>query len=210
MDILDYCLEKKESQEIDRFIQEKKEFYPTVYTAVEYRKMLEGAGALEFVPSEDTVSDAQEDEASEDAESDLDSREEKDSEEVGLHDEVGHIDKEGYLIPGKERIGMWLTTNNGRAYLETINDTKRFAQLLKKEQCLGALYITVLELCNTKPQSIEDLDKQLRETLSALQQKRNAGYFVERLEKYDLLKWQNKWAITDFGKACLAQRNSDG
>ncbi|MDR2715399.1 MAG: hypothetical protein LBB46_01455, partial [Coriobacteriaceae bacterium] len=119
------------------------------------------------------------------------------------------VDEDGFLIPAPERAGLWQTSEQGRAYLAGIDYQKRFDELLSADPPLSGIYYLILELCSDEPQSIDELDAQLKAPLAAVGSKKHAGFFVELLEGYDALKWEKKWKTTTVGRELLAARKEE-
>ncbi|MDR2721730.1 MAG: hypothetical protein LBB35_02535 [Coriobacteriaceae bacterium] len=221
--IMEFCREAQEPAEIDSYVTEQLQYYPSVHSPVEFRSFLEKAGALDFLPTETKDSDA---EASENAEAPetnegddavnaddvsdtTDASDTADAVEEKKYATDFPVDEEGFLIPAPERLGLWQTSEQGKAYLASVDYQKRFEELLQVDQSLSGIYYEILELCSDEPQSIDDLNSKLKTSLETLNSKKYAGFFVERLENYDALKWEKKWKTTEVGKELLVIRKKN-
>lgn len=191
--ILELCSQEQESWDIDNYILDQLQYYPSVYTPVEFRAMLENAGALVFLPDEEDI---------------------QGEESPGVDDETATetkpeaavgpvIDEEGYLVVGEERSGSWVTSEDGKAFLASIDPRSQLEELFEAEPEFVDIYFSILELCSERPHSLSELDSHLDSTLKALKPRRYTSFFLENLEKNDAVRWERNWITTEFGKSLL-------
>ena len=198
--VLELCQQAQAPGAIDDYIEEQLQYYPSVYTPVEFRAMLENVGALAFIPDEE--------EAGEDgapaAGKGVDGAAASEAEDTTAG---AAVDDDGFLVPGAERRGLWLTSAGGNAYLEGIDSRTGLEELLDAEPDFADIYLTILRLCAEEPRSLQDIDSLVDATLRTLKPRRYAGFFFERLEKLDAVRWEKNWKTTELGMGILAKRN---
>jgi len=206
--IMEYCLEAQQPEDIDAYINEQLPYYPTVFTPVEFRSFLEKSGALEFLPAEDDS--FEEDPAAEVANAATDGEEAgEETAEPVLYATDFPVDEDGFLIPAPERAGLWQTTEDGKSYLASLNYHGRLTELFQDEPENVEIYCMILAFCDEEPRTIATIGTHIEDVLRAQQSRKNPGFFVERLESRDALKWEKNWTTTKVGKDFLEQRNAN-
>lgn len=95
--------------------------------------------------------------------------------------------------------------------LDQVDPARRFSQLLEANGEYRAAYAQLLDFCQVKPRTRQEIDELLN---GVCEQAPNPGnrakqglypsFFTDGLQKVGALAWKDGWTITEVGKACLA------
>ncbi len=157
----------------------------SVYEPVSYCRMLERAGALEFVQSDSGAQDCDADEQN------------NPSTDVG--DEIGFMSIEEKSDP------LWRSTEGGLSALEQLTRGDEWREKVLGEDAVYAeVYLAVMQLLHeggkTKAQICD-----VAEAFDVTRSPRKWGaYFIDVLEATSAIRWTNsEWVLTDLGEELL-------
>lgn len=182
--IMRFLKSPKNVSELREKVDELKEFNYSVYTAADFSRLLEAAGALQKVDAEGNPLDT-----------------------TSVREpEIVLIEGAEFYKPAPKNQVYWLVTEEGTEYLENDKPMDRMQQLFDAESESLPVFAEVLRLCDCENGcSIDQLSKKIKENPVAKMSRRDASYYVERLEKCSGLEWKGSWKTTEFGKAGLDQ-----
>lgn len=188
--IIDFCREEKTGAEMDARIEELLKFNFSVFSPVIFRELLEKAGAIQYLPSEEELT-AQETGNTVQSESFFDGEEEVELE---------------YLEVEEVAPGTWLATEDGLAIVDEQDDYARMKELLGKEPQYESVYRLIIEDCDVEGgRSAKTLDDLVNDLEILQEPRRYSGYFVGRLEREGAIEWVGGWKTTEVGRAILAE-----
>jgi hypothetical protein len=183
LSILESCIEKQRISVVIESIDEVLRNNFSVYKAARFCELLEQAGALLKVTEEGTqYADAK-------AQPIL-------VEEDGLE----------YFKANEPPEAFWVTTEEGRRFLEADDPLERFRDNLENERVYHPIFTQILLLCsNEKGRSIEELGDALDDDPILQKPRMYARRFVEILERCDALTWDKGWKTTGIGQLGLEE-----
>ncbi|MDR1359258.1 MAG: hypothetical protein LBJ48_07925 [Coriobacteriales bacterium] len=182
LSILNSCYEKQPVHEINLLVATVQKDNVSVYSAARFCLLLEEAGALaRCTYDDDSLKMA-----------------------VASKPEADFEDCEDYYDVDKPNKVLWLTTLEGRAFVEADNFQDRLLALFLEEETYLPIYKQVLTLCSREEgASLSDISGAIKESPLLKEPPLHAAYFAEKLEKSDALVWKKSWHITDTGKEAL-------
>lgn len=181
--ILEFCLEKQTIPAVAARIEELDEYEVSVYKAANYNHYLAKAGAIVRIDiNEENMKD--------------------------IKVEPVLIEEDGveYYIVGTPPEAFWLTTEEGKKYLEADDPLGRLRELFEKEQKFLPIYKQVLELCSADGgASIVAMGKLIDDNPLIQKPRMYVNRFVEFLEQRGALVWKKPWRITAIGQIGLEE-----
>ena len=157
----------------------------SVYEPVSYCRMLERAGALEFVQSDSGAQGRDADE--------------QNSPSTDVGDEIGFMSIEEKSDP------LWRSTEGGLSAFEQLTRGDEWREIILGEDAIYAeVYLAVMQLLHegskTKAQICD-----IAEAFDVTRSPRKWGaYFIDVLEATSAIRWTNsEWALTDLGEELL-------
>lgn len=194
--ILDLCREPKLSEELVWAVDELQAHNQSVFASTTLINLLEQAGGLNHINEDGSPFVAPEAKVEEEPADETVDDEEQETDEEDFEVEFAEVE-----APARS---FWVATEAGIAAVEADNPKARAAALLDDDAELLPVYREILEALAdgplTKPQ-VSDIVRAHPLTQDARHQ---AGYFIDRLERVDAIEWANPWALTEAGRALLA------
>jgi hypothetical protein len=230
MRIMEYCIEPKTVSEVDDYVYELQRSNLSVYSAVSFRRLLQEASALEYLPPEEPDDEEEEDEFEEIFEEATEEEIQDAIESAAVMNKEGEmqadtelasevltadisdnewnddpiiVDEPEYDVIKPRPEGLWHTTAAGQEYLEQDSPDTRMQDLLDRDYMYVDIYMRILEYCAESPKRIVVLEKHFGEELAHRKPRKYASFFVTELEKCDVLEWDEAWYTTDYGKEVL-------
>ena len=182
--ILAYCMQQQPVGDVTAYIGELKQRDHSVYSANDFCKLLQRAGALERV----------------DADGEL-------YQEVDLQPKTVVVDGVEYLEPDTPPPAFWHTTAAGAQCVAQDDPAARIRQTLDEELQYLPIYQQILEMCSQEGgASAREMAKQIDQDPLLKNPRYYSSRFVERLNIAGALQWEGKtWHVTDAGLETLAQ-----
>ncbi|WP_281508334.1 hypothetical protein [Parvibacter caecicola] len=222
--ILETCREGSETPTVDAALEPCYEFCSCVYSPIALRKMLVNAGALVNVlewedeaaaPEEPQLETApDEDDFLEDADEFLEEelqQLEQEAAEAAEEEELlsGSVyDQEGYLVIEDEAEGAWLTTDEGLAYLDSIDPRKEFRAAVAQHPEIDDAFYDIIAYCAEEPHNITAIVQHYADDPRFGPSTYYPSYVVDRLEQIGALAWRKNWTPTEMGLEILAERQA--
>lgn len=183
MDLLRYAQSPRRAEEVVSFVDALQEHDYAVYTASDYTRLLEEAGALAKV-----------DEAGERI--DPDARR--------MPDIIVGDDGRRYYKPADIPATFWQTTEDGIAALKADAPLDRLAALLEKEAAYRTIYRRVLDLCAADGgASTAEIAHAVDDDPLVQEPRLMAPHFTNRLEQCDAIRWDGRWKTTSVDEEAL-------
>lgn len=178
LNIVGLCEGGAKSSEIKAAVDEWQKDNRSVYSALTLCRMLERAGALEFIEPETTD-------------------EVKDVEEGVTYLEIKEqVDPVWVSTPEALEVRAELT--NGDAFRQNILEGKEAVYL--------EVYSAIVELLAERPRMVEEIDTFAERFAITHSPKRYGTHFLDVLEHSDAIEWHaDGWALTELGKSMAAE-----
>lgn len=184
MDTLRYAVVPRPFEEMVAHIEDFQEHDYAVYSASDYLRLLEEAGALCMTDGTGTPLDP-------------DARR--------VPDIVMGADGREYYRPAEAPELHWLVTAEGAAVIEADAPLSRLGDLFAREKRYSPIYRRVLALCSNKDGATTAEIARAVDDDPLLQEPRlMAPHFTDRLEQGDAIRWEGFWKITAIGRDALA------
>ena len=185
LSIIDWAREGIKAQELFDKIAVEHADNLSVYEPVSYCRMLERAGALEFVRPDFGAQDCDADE--------------QNSPSTDVGDEIGFMSIEEGADP------LWRSTEGGLSAFEQLTRGDEWREKILGEDAIYAeVYLAVMQLLHegskTKAQICD-----IAEAFDVTRSPRKWGaYFIDVLEATSAIRWTNsEWVLTDLGEELL-------
>ena len=184
MAILEHCAQARPVREVVDFIGELKKVDTSVFSANDFTKLLQRAGALERV-GEDGLPYV----------------------EVELEPKVVVVDGVEYLEPQTPPPAFWRTSEDGAAYVRADDPDARLQGLFEEEANYLSIFKRILEMCSAEGGAdAKSIAKEIDDDPLLVSPRYYSSRFVEKLKLNDALVWEGKhWVTTDLGLEALDQ-----
>lgn len=221
--ILETCREGAETPAVDEALEPCYEFCSCVYSPIALRKMLVNAGALvnvlewaneapaaEEQPEEAVAEDDFLEDADEFLEEELQQLEQEAAEAADEEELLsGSIyDQEGFLVIEDEAEGAWLTTDEGLAYLDSIDPRTEFRAAVAQHPEIDDAFYDIIAYCAEEPRNITAIVQHYADDPRFGPATYYPSYVVDRLEQIGALVWRKNWMPTEMGLEILAERQA--
>lgn len=179
--ILSFCTEAQPVSAVTAHIDALQDNNFSVYSPANLCALLENAEALECVTPDGNPAPQGE-----------------------LEPKVVVIDGVKYLEPAEPIQVCWLTTTDGRAYLEEDKPLDRLLELLASEASYAVIYQRILMLtAQEQGATTAEIGEAVDDDPLVQKPRFYAAHFVDRLEKCEALLWKKTWCITEIGEEGL-------
>jgi hypothetical protein len=183
--IIEYCREPRSPGEVDAYTEELQEHNYSVYTPIILRKLLEEAGAIEYLEGE----------------------------AAGLPAEPEPVTEtdgdEEFLVVTQRPEGKWLATAAGLATVEAEDPYKALEDLLVDDKAYLEIYMRILRFCQEQPRTKKEIDDIVDDDPLVQKPRRYSGYFVDKLEVRSALEWKGNWNTTQVGLDILEKYGNE-
>jgi hypothetical protein len=182
LDILRFLDTPKHADVLRQKVEELQRYDLSVYSGYDFSLLLDEAGAIRKVNEDGSRFD----------------------EEAEQLPDVVEIDGVKFFKPTDGKQVFWLTTDEGRAYLEADDPFGRLAELIAGESRYQTIYKGLLEFCgNEAGRSAEELAGLIDNDPLVQKPRRYFSYFVKKLEDCGALSWAKGWHTTEVGERGL-------
>ncbi len=181
---LAFCCEKQTVEATNAYLDELKEKKYTIYSAADFTRLLQEAGALALVAEDGTP-----------------------AEEVVQEPQTVVIDGVEYLENAEPVQLFWLTTEAGQAALDADRPEDRMHVMLAEHEIYLPVIKRVLELCATEGGATVAALGAAVDSAPIMKSPKHlyVQYFIDQMEKCDAITWERAWKITDVGRTALAE-----
>jgi hypothetical protein len=182
--IIEFCREPRSGGSVNERTADLTLHRYSIYSSVTLRKLLEQAGALEYLaPSPD--------------ESAQKIVKEK------LTDGIEDYELE-YLEITEASEGLWIATEAGLEVVNAHNPQDALRQLLDDDKLLLDVYEKILTFCSQEGgRNISQIDALVADDPRLQHPRKYGGYFVERLEAVEALLYKGTWVTSELGLSVL-------
>ncbi|WP_165045699.1 hypothetical protein [Adlercreutzia sp. ZJ138] len=233
--ILRACLTECSTSEVNDAVEPEYEFCKCAFSPIALRKMLVEAGALAYLDPEDKndkaldeseqtsdgaplsrsdneingeipfITEDNTDEVIDELEDFTSNRDDEELEDERLRGSV--YDRLGYLVIEDEPEGTWLTTEEGRDYLESIDPEREFHQQVEEHSNVEDVFYDILAYCE-QGRNITDIVKRFENDSRLGVHTFYASRLVDKMEQAGVLIWKKNWIITEAGRKLLNEWRS--
>ncbi|MDR1183525.1 MAG: hypothetical protein LBK67_01860 [Coriobacteriales bacterium] len=184
LNILRFLDAPKHSDVLRQKVEELQKYDVSVYSGYHFSLLLDEAGAIRKVNEDGSAFD----------------------EEAEQLPDIVEVDGIKFFKPTDGKQVFWLSTDEGRAYLEADDPFARLAELIAEESRYQTIYKNLLEFCDSEAgRGADELAERIDGDPLVQTPRRYFSYFVKKLEDRGALLWAKKWHTTELGKRGLEQ-----